>query len=70
MAYVVANTTCSTALLNGTRVRLRAGVLHSTDEPIVQQRPDLFDRLDSDSRVEQTTKAPGEKRNSRTKPKS
>jgi hypothetical protein len=68
MAHVVANSTCTTALSNGVRIRLQQGHIHSDDEQIVRERPDLFDPLAKPA-VEQTTRAPGEKRTTRAKPK-
>ena len=68
MAHVIANSTCTTALANGVRVRLSKGHIHSDDEQIVRERPELFDKLAKPA-VEQTTKAPGEKRTTRAKPK-
>jgi len=64
MGHVVANTTCTTANINGARVRLQAGTVWQDDDPFVLFRPDLFTPLDDrrSKPVEQATKAPGEKR--------
>lgn len=63
--HVKAISTCSTAGPGGIVVRLRAGTIHRSDEPIVIHRPDLFAPIDMGEEVEQATRAPGEKRNTR-----
>jgi len=44
----------------GDYVALNRGQAYDTDDPLVRERPDLFDRP-----VEQATAAPGEKRSTR-----
>ena len=60
--HVVAIQTCSTRDSEGITVRLKAGAVYRSTDPIVRHRPDLFTPLDITTTVEQATKSPGEKR--------
>lgn len=71
-ATVIAAQTCSSRDPNtGLIVRLIEGQAWDADDPFVKARPQLFRFTETSSRstVEQATKAPGEKRETRRVPK-
>jgi hypothetical protein len=52
-----------------TFVALRRGEAWRADDPIVKERPDLFENADDqDAPVEEATAVPGDKRSTRRKP--
>lgn len=62
--HLTATTNCSVRNADGIVVRLRAGHMYRSDDPIVLLHPDLFEPVEIPT-VEQATRNPGQKRTTR-----
>ena len=61
--HLTATSNCSVRNADGIIVRLRAGHIYRSDDPVVRLHPDLFEPVEIP--VEQATKNPGQKRTTR-----